>query len=100
MFDIADQGIVILPTGADNGFEVFDQEWWLPELEGDGGWTEFPMLRGAGNPGLAELSDEELAEDLWNEGFDAEELESFMQVLGDIGSALANALPGIGAGAA
>jgi hypothetical protein len=100
MFDLTDQGLVVAATGADNGFEVFDQEWWFPELEGDGGWTEFPMLRGAVSPGLAELSDEELAEDLWNEGFDAEELESFMQVLGDIGSALANALPGIGAGAA
>lgn len=62
--------------------------------------TAFPMLRGAIADELAELDDEELAETLATDGFDAEQLEGFMQTLGRIGQAIGGALPAIGTGAA
>lgn len=78
---------------------IFDDPEGFHDAEWDS-WTQFPLLREAIAEELSPLGDEELHTALAAEGFDAEALEDFIQVLGDIGRAVGNALPAIGTGAA
>lgn len=77
-----------------------DEEWFF--VEGEDAWagSAFPLLRGAVAEELDQLDDEALYDALAEGGFDAEQLESFMSVLGDIGRTLSGALPAIGTGVA